>query len=98
MAEIVGLVASVITVADVAGRIATSTMALKQLWDEVKEVPESINILMDQLELLHPLLAEMDVELAKSRDTIGAVGAASLGLQYCRRAVADLDHLVEDLR
>ncbi|KAK4194494.1 hypothetical protein QBC40DRAFT_319443 [Triangularia verruculosa] len=78
MAEIVGLVASVITLADLAGRIATSAVALKRLWDEVKEVPESI--------------------VAKTRDTIGNVGAPAFSLQYCRRAVADLESLVDDLR
>ncbi|KAL2142651.1 hypothetical protein VTI28DRAFT_865 [Corynascus sepedonium] len=98
MAEVVGLVASVISIAELAGRIATSAVALKRLWDEVKEVSESIGILTGQLELLHPFLAEMDIELARKRNTVGNVGAAAFGVQYCRQAAADLESLVDDLQ
>ncbi|KAH7178102.1 hypothetical protein DER46DRAFT_621802 [Fusarium sp. MPI-SDFR-AT-0072] len=42
MAEILGLASSIITIVEVAGKLGTNTIRLKRLWDEVQDVPVSI--------------------------------------------------------
>lgn len=98
MAEVLGLVSSVIAVAELAGRVASSAATLKRLWDEVKDVPEEVNALTEQLELLHPFLAEMEIELLQASDTTRNFNAAKRALDYCRRAGSDLESLVEDMQ
>lgn len=46
MAELLGI----ITVVETAGKVGSSILKLKRLWDEVKDVPQSIRALMDELE------------------------------------------------
>lgn len=58
MAEVLGLVASGISVAQVAGSILTDSLKLKSLLDEVKNAPECLRDMLDQLELLTPILCE----------------------------------------
>ncbi|KAK6065684.1 carboxylesterase [Seiridium cupressi] len=56
MAEALGAVASGIAVAQVAGTAGSAIWKLKQLWDEVEDVPEIINDLIEQLGCLDPSL------------------------------------------
>lgn len=98
MAEVLGLVSSVITVAELAGRVATSAATLKRLWDEVKDVPEEVNALLEEIELLHPFLAEMENEFLQTPDIMKNLNAAKRALNYCRQAGSDLESLVEDMQ
>ncbi|KAK6063068.1 carboxylesterase family protein [Seiridium cupressi] len=56
MAEALGAVASGIAVAQIAGTAGSAIWKLKQLWDEVEDVPEIINDLIEQLGCLDPSL------------------------------------------
>lgn len=58
MAEVLGLVASGISVAQIAGSIITTSLKLKALLDEVKDAPESLRNMLDHIELLAPILCE----------------------------------------
>lgn len=99
MAEALGLVSSVISVAELAARIATSTMTLKRLWDDVKDVPEEVNTLMEQLELLSHFIAEMENQLVQTPEPkTKHLTTTNQGLVYCRRAVAGLEGLIEDIQ
>ena len=98
MAEILGLVSGVITVAQLAGQVGASVLRLKSLWGEVKDVPESINALMMQLELLDLVLSEMDDEFPRVQSILSTDRLAILSLKHSRQAKKNLDHLVNDLQ
>lgn len=58
MAEVLGLVASGISVAQVAGSIVTTSLKVKGLLDEIKDAPETLENMLDQIDLLTPILCE----------------------------------------
>ncbi|CAG7566379.1 unnamed protein product [Fusarium equiseti] len=97
MAEILGLASSIITVVGVAGKLATSTIRLKRLWDEVQDVPASIRRCIEHLELLAPAIEEMDDEFQRTRTMVQNDSAAKRSLEYSRKAVATLESLVRDI-
>lgn len=101
MAELVGVVASGIALAEVAGKVGGRVLALKRLWDEVQDVPETITGLMREVEILDPMLAEMEREFSSlgDRPTMDSWNdrAARMSLAACRQATDDLDALLRDL-
>lgn len=97
MAEILGFVASVVSVTQVAGKVSVIVMKLQRLWSEVKDVPESINALMMHLELLYPMLSEMEKQYNQAPATVQADRLAILSLDHARQAAQNLEKLVEDL-
>ncbi|WZH47331.1 uncharacterized protein QYS62_008475 [Fusarium acuminatum] len=97
MAEILGLASSIITIVGVAGKLGTSTVRLKRLWDEVQDVPESIRRCIDHLELLAPAIEEMDNEFQQTRHMVQNDNAAKRSLEYSRKAVETLETLVRDM-
>ncbi|KAH7127640.1 hypothetical protein EDB81DRAFT_889432 [Dactylonectria macrodidyma] len=78
MAEILGIVSSVITVVETAGKLGSSAIKLKRLWDEVQDVPRD--------------------EFQQTRNMVRSDRAAIRSLEYCRRAVTELEGLVEDMQ
>ncbi|KAG4256137.1 hypothetical protein FPRO03_05085 [Fusarium proliferatum] len=97
MAEILGLASSIITIVEVAGKLGTNTIRLKRLWDEVQDVPASIQRCIEQLEILAPAIEEMDHEFEETRNMIQNDSAAKRSLEYSRKAVETLDTLVRDM-
>ncbi|KAF5692281.1 cholin permease [Fusarium circinatum] len=97
MAEILGLASSIITIVEVAGKLGTNTIRLKRLWDEVQDVPASIQRCIEQLEILAPAIEEIDHEFEKTRNMIKNDSAAKRSLEYSRKAVETLDTLVRDM-
>ncbi|KAF5710767.1 hypothetical protein FGLOB1_5297 [Fusarium globosum] len=97
MAEILGLASSIITIVEVAGKLGTNAIRLKRLWDEVQDVPSSIQRCIEQLEILAPAIEEMDHEFEKTRNMIQNDSAAKRSLEYSRKAVETLDTLVRDM-
>ncbi|KAG5813708.1 hypothetical protein H9Q74_003811 [Fusarium xylarioides] len=93
MAEILGLASSIITIVEVAGKLGTKTIRLKRLWDEVQDVPASIQRCIEQLEILAPAIEEMDHEFERTRTMIRNDSAAKRSLEYSRKAVETLDTL-----
>ncbi|SCO81627.1 uncharacterized protein FRV6_05840 [Fusarium oxysporum] len=93
MAEILGLASSIITIVEVAGKLGTNTIRLKRLWDEVQDVPASIQRCIEQLEILTPAIEEMDHEFEKTRNMIQNDSAAKRSLKYSQKAVETLDTL-----
>ncbi|KAF4831667.1 hypothetical protein CGCTS75_v005051 [Colletotrichum tropicale] len=98
MAEVFGVVASALAVAELTGKFGVSIVKLKKLWDEIQDVPEEMNRIMRRLEILKPVLAEMEAEFVQQRHKVYHNSAASLSIEYCRQAVDDLESLAEDLQ
>ncbi|RFN48572.1 hypothetical protein FIE12Z_7152, partial [Fusarium flagelliforme] len=97
MAEILGLASSIITVVGVAGKLGTSTIRLKRLWNEVQDIPASIQRCIEHLELLAPAIEDMDDEFQRTRTMVQNDSAAKRSLEYSRKAVATLECLVRDM-
>lgn len=76
---------------------------LKQLWQKVHEVPETIAYLMKEIEIIEPVLSEFegnfDAHIAAfTTPSLAYDGApAARSSAYCREALNDLRTLVEDL-
>ncbi|CAM1507443.1 Fc.00g070840.m01.CDS01 [Cosmosporella sp. VM-42] len=98
MAEVLGIISSAITVAQVAGHIGPKMIALKRLWDEVRDIPETIDYQMKQLELLCPVIDEMENEFLQARNAIKNDSVAKRSFELCRQAVAELESLIERLQ
>ncbi|CCF40308.1 hypothetical protein CH063_02321 [Colletotrichum higginsianum] len=87
MAEVFGVVVSALTVAEMAGKFGASIVKLKKLWDEVQDVPNEIAHLVRQLEILRPVLAEMEAEFSQRTHRVHRDSAANLSMEYCQQAV-----------
>lgn len=105
MAEVLGLVASGISVAQVAGSLVTASLKLKALLDEVKNAPETLRDMLDQLELLTPILSEATTEGNDATSTnpsrLSAHSHVQQALQNvlraCQTASEQLELLTTDL-
>jgi len=97
MAEIVGVVASGISIGTLAAQVASSIIKLKSLWNEVRDAPEDIKDLIDEIELLNNILLGLD-EVDPSL-TVGLEQRQSREecLRHCRAASRKISLLVEDL-
>jgi hypothetical protein len=101
MAEILGIVASSITVAEASAKTGFAVLKLKRLWDEIQNVPDTITDLMAQVEVLDPIIWEMEHEINETRSAISPLLYDDAGIrkstQYCRQAVDGLTSIVNDL-
>lgn len=104
MAEVLGLVASGISVAQVAGSLVTASLKLKALLDEVKNAPENLRDMLDQLELLTPILCEATAnsdDVAGTSPSLSAHSHVQQALQKalgaCQTASEQLELLAADL-
>ncbi|KAL9114818.1 MAG: hypothetical protein Q9187_007399, partial [Circinaria calcarea] len=99
MAEVVGVVASGISIATLAAQIANSVTKLKSYWDELKEAPEDIRLLIEEIEDLNLLL--YDVEDDQRRNAMSSKlldnTSASRCLEHCKRGADSLKELTDDL-
>ena len=60
MAEVFGLIASGVSIGALAGQIASSVVKLKSYLDRIRDVPEDISILINEIEDLHFLLSDIE--------------------------------------
>lgn len=102
MAELLGLVASGISVAQVAASIASASLKLKLLVDEVKDAPESLRELLNHVELLTPILCDTTNEdVAEMAGRVPASPQLTQTLQNalaaCQKAAQQLQLLALDL-
>lgn len=105
MAELLGTIASSIAVGEVALRVGGTLFKLRELWQEVQKVPDTIQELLQEIEAYGPLLdgVETGFDLSDTLE-IGnrplatfntAHGRAAAAL--CREPLQRLQQLVEDL-
>ncbi|KAF3019033.1 hypothetical protein E8E14_013459 [Neopestalotiopsis sp. 37M] len=101
MAEVLGGVASGIAVVDATFKIGSGIIKLKRLWDEVKDVPDTIKSLMQRLELLAVVMGEMEAMHQSNTGDATLRPFNSQGMQLsmmrCREAMDTLEDLVTKL-
>lgn len=94
MAEVVGLVAGIVTL----GELTTKVVKLKSLWDKVRNVPEDIQSQLDELEALNILITEVEAEAAVEQDALRDTPAGALSLRYCKKAAKELEDVIQNLQ
>jgi ABC-type transporter Mla subunit MlaD len=98
MAELFGIAASGIGLAEVAGKIISTSLAIKRLLDDVKELPESFKLLLDRVDILTPVLVEASCDANGSSTTPSALDRAlGAAAQQCSRALDQLKSLASEL-
>ncbi len=96
MAEVLGVVASGIAVVQGAQVLGQAVLSLSRLWREVRDVPETIRDLLENLELAGEMAAEIETELlCLSPGSLSTY--QRLVVQRCHQAHKDLGDLVSDL-
>lgn len=96
MAEMLGIITGAITVVETAGQAGSSILKLKRLWDEVKDAPQKIKSLIDELERYKPLLDSLDAEFEQIEHIVSNNPAAKASTGYCRQAMSGLEALIQD--
>lgn len=102
MSEVLGLVASGLSVAQIAGSIVTTSIKVKALLDEVKDAPDKIKDMLEHIELLTPILCEATTtgyESAGTTDSLPLVATSHLqqALARCQAASEQLEALAKNL-
>lgn len=102
MAEVLGVVASGLSVAHVAGSIVTTSIKVKALLDEVKDAPDYLKEMLDYIEMLTPILSEATTAGDQSADTTNSLPLAATShlqqaLARCQAASEQLEALAKNL-
>ncbi|KXH42053.1 hypothetical protein CNYM01_08403 [Colletotrichum nymphaeae SA-01] len=96
MAEAFGIVVSAFTVVEIAGKLGSSAIKLKKLWNEAQNVPHEISQLVEQVDILNTILADMDRELSQA--SAPSIGTSDASLKCCQQVVNELEILATDLQ
>jgi hypothetical protein len=98
MAEVIGIAASGLALAEVAGKIITASLAVKRLLADVKELPESFALLLDQVAVLTPVLAEVSCDAVGSSAAPTALDRTlNAAAAQCGKALEQLQALASEL-
>ena len=100
MAEVLAVVASGIAVAQAAQSLGDIAVSLSRLWRDVKDVPNTIRDLVEELEVAGQLFSiiESELEPAPESSPTPLTSLQCLTIERCRQAHKDLGALVDDLR
>ena len=99
MAEVVGVVASGISIATLAVQLTSSIAKLKSYWNELREAPDDIWLLIEELDELNILISNIRDELPRnptSEATLASTTALQC-LEHCQRGVSRLQRLTDNL-
>jgi hypothetical protein len=97
MAEALGVAASGIAVAQVAMVVGKSVIALRYLWKDVKDVPQNISNLMQQIEVFDPLLGAMEQNSSALGSVLDYEGMMGPAMGFAHKARDKFVSLVEEL-
>ena len=99
MAEAVGVVASGIAIGSLAAGITSSIVKLNSYWDQIQNAPEDIHDLIEELEVLSHLLADIadDQEQNAMSSLMFDSTAISRCLQHCQKGADRLKELTDKL-
>jgi hypothetical protein len=92
MAEVIGVVASGISIAQLAGQVTACTLKLKAYWDEIKEAPTEIKYLVREIDALSLILSQIE-----DGYTSGENVYLQHSLELCRDGAEELKRLVDEM-
>lgn len=92
MAEVLGVAASVIAVAQVSGQVAKLVYKVAKIREHIQDVPEEVSDLVHFLELLSSTLLDIDRMFLRKDIPSEALNnsAAKASLEYCQNACRTL--------
>ncbi|TGO57569.1 hypothetical protein BCON_0064g00390 [Botryotinia convoluta] len=93
MAEALGIAGSAVGIISLAVQLGDGILKLKSFWSAVKDAPEEILYILDELDITHVLLTEIEDSLGSQ--TISPAAARSLRL--CQKGVDILNNAVKEL-
>ncbi|KAF7945391.1 hypothetical protein EAE96_010165 [Botrytis aclada] len=93
MAEAFGVTGSAVGIISLAVQLGDGILKLKSFWMTVKDAPEEILYILDELDITHVLLTEIEDSLGSQ--TISPAAARSLRL--CQKGVDILNNAVKEL-
>ncbi|THV53833.1 hypothetical protein BGAL_0041g00420 [Botrytis galanthina] len=93
MAEALGIAGSAVGIISLAVQLGDGILKLKSFWNAVKDAPEEILYILDELDITHVLLTEIEDSLGNQ--TISPAAARSLRL--CQKGVDILNKAVKEL-
>lgn len=96
MAEVVGIVASGVSIGGLAGQITASIIKLKSFWDQVQDAPADIRDLIEELEDLNYLLADIEDEQRLTSTVLDSTSSMRC-LQHCKQGAARLKEVTDSL-
>ena len=94
MAEMFGAVASGVGIASFAVQIVDSGMKLNELWNAIKDAPEEIKWLKEDIDSINTILQELDAQQALTTCT---PSATKVCYAACRRTAETLENVVTEL-
>ncbi|RYP89920.1 hypothetical protein DL770_003941 [Monosporascus sp. CRB-9-2] len=99
MAEALSVAASSIAIAQVTSQVGIAVVKLKKFCDEVKDVPDDIADLLQQIDCLDPALweAENSFESTGLPAMLWNDAAAKRSTTYCRNALKALTEIVDEM-
>ena len=101
MAEVLAITASGVTFVQLAGQVAGNINKLKRYWDPVKEAPDNLKLLVEEIDSLNIVLCHMQSELPDDLLPDSRCGHSativSKSLELCQNGTDELSRLVDDL-
>ena len=99
MAEAVGLGASVIGIAGLAGKTISTIIKLKAFWDDVQDAPSDLRYVMRELGIIESILAAIQKNSVDNRLPIHILNSSKIrgGLDLCQEATDQLWELLHPL-
>jgi hypothetical protein len=97
MAELLGVIASGISVASIAIQVGDSVLKLKSFWDTITNAPEDIKYLINEIETLSLILS--DIGKSEKQGDLPLVGleSAKKCLELCEKGSGILEAVVKEL-
>ncbi|MCJ1399660.1 hypothetical protein MMC11_002862 [Xylographa trunciseda] len=96
MAEVLGVVASGISIAGLAIQIASSIQQILDFWSSIKGAPTDLQNLLEELGLLAEILSTVDDD-TDNDETSPRQNAAVKAARYCQNAASCIEAVVRDL-
>lgn len=99
MAELVGVVASSITLAGVVAHLGISIVKLKDCWDQFRDAPDDLKWTVREIDIFANVLSEIEADLAdeSTASILLKNKPARESLQLCMEASKEVDIVIRDL-
>lgn len=96
MAELVGLIASGISIAQLATQVGGCIVKLKGYWSQVQQAPDNIAHLLREIESLNLILSHIQDDQCRA-ESAGEDFCMRQSLQLCKEGADELSALVAEL-
>ncbi|CAD6444777.1 15c0ded6-35ac-47bc-9474-00b0940c234b [Sclerotinia trifoliorum] len=98
MAEVLGDIASGISIVQLAGNLAYGIIELKNCWDQIEDAPDNIAFLMREIESHQVILRSiLETQARVTYPNQATGGSFEHSIKLCQNACGELDDLVTDL-